>query len=54
MPGAKVIEAGANLGFAGGCNLGAKAASGEVVAFLNNDARPDRNWVRAAVSGAAR
>jgi GT2 family glycosyltransferase/glycosyltransferase involved in cell wall biosynthesis len=50
VPTAKVIEADANLGFAGGCNLGAKSASGEVVALLNNDARPDRDWVRAAVA----
>ena len=50
VPTAKVIEAGANLGFAAGCNLGARAASGEVLALLNNDARPDRNWARAAVA----
>jgi GT2 family glycosyltransferase/glycosyltransferase involved in cell wall biosynthesis len=50
VPSAKVIEAGANLGFAGGCNLGAKSASGEVIALINNDARPDRDWVRAAVA----
>ncbi len=50
VPTAKVIEAGANLGFAAGCNLGAKSASGEVVALLNNDARPEKNWVRAAVA----
>ena len=49
VPGVRVIEAGANLGFAGGCNLGAKHANGTVLAFLNNDARPGRDWVRAAV-----
>ncbi|HMO10393.1 MAG TPA: glycosyltransferase, partial [Actinotalea sp.] len=40
-PGATVVESGANLGFAGGCNLGVEHATGEYVAFLNNDARPD-------------
>jgi GT2 family glycosyltransferase len=50
VPDAKVIDAGANLGFAGGCNLGAKSATGAVLALLNNDARPDRNWARAAVA----
>ncbi|NTV38812.1 MAG: glycosyltransferase [Demequinaceae bacterium] len=38
-----------NDGFAGGCNRGVAASSGEFVAFLNNDARPDASWVRAAV-----
>jgi GT2 family glycosyltransferase/glycosyltransferase involved in cell wall biosynthesis len=50
VPGATVIDAGANTGFAGGCNLGVDRATGEYVAFLNNDARPDSKWVRAAVA----
>jgi N-acetylglucosaminyl-diphospho-decaprenol L-rhamnosyltransferase len=37
---ALVIEAGANLGFAAGCNLGAASASGELLCFLNPDAVP--------------
>lgn len=49
VPGATVIDSGGNLGFAGGCNLGVAHATGEYVAFLNNDARPHRDWVRAAV-----
>ncbi|MFB9956384.1 glycosyltransferase [Cellulomonas denverensis] len=49
VPRAKVIEAGANLGFAGGCNAGVAAATGEWVAFLNNDARPGSQWISAAV-----
>ncbi|MET1074309.1 MAG: glycosyltransferase [Umezawaea sp.] len=49
VPGATVIEAPENLGFAGGCNLGAASATGSVLAFLNNDARPHPEWVRAAV-----
>lgn len=43
-----LVESKKNLGFAGGCNLGVKMSSGEVVAFLNNDARPDAGWVREA------
>ncbi|WP_153035731.1 glycosyltransferase [Amycolatopsis sp. YIM 10] len=50
VPGVKLVESAENLGFAGGCNLGAKHATGTVLAFLNNDARPDRDWVRAAVA----
>jgi GT2 family glycosyltransferase/glycosyltransferase involved in cell wall biosynthesis len=48
-PGVTLVEAGSNTGFAGGCNLGVAHATGEYVAFLNNDARPDPQWVAAAV-----
>jgi GT2 family glycosyltransferase/glycosyltransferase involved in cell wall biosynthesis len=48
-PGVALIEAGDNLGFAGGCNLGASHATGTVLAFLNNDARPHAAWASAAV-----
>ena len=37
--GVKVVDAGANLGFAGGCNLGASRASGDVIALINSDAK---------------
>jgi GT2 family glycosyltransferase len=39
-PDAIVIDAGANLGFAAGCNRGASMASGELLCFLNPDAVP--------------
>jgi len=42
VPGVIVVEAGANTGFAGGCNLGVAHATGEYVGLINNDARPDR------------
>lgn len=48
-PQAALFESTKNLGFAGGCNLGVKKSKGEIVAFLNNDARPDQGWVREAV-----
>jgi len=48
-PGVLLIEAGTNLGFAGGCNLGARSAHGAYLAFINNDARPDPAFLRAAV-----
>jgi GT2 family glycosyltransferase len=39
-PEANVIEAGSNLGFAAGCNLGARNASRPLLLFLNPDAIP--------------
>ena len=50
VPGVEIVESAENLGFAGGCNLGARHATGTVLAFLNNDARPHRDWVGAAVA----
>ena len=48
-PRAQVVESPANTGFAGGCNLGARHAGGRYLAFVNNDARPDPEFLRAAV-----
>ena len=48
-PDIRLVISGVNLGFAGGCNLGASESSGEYLAFLNNDARPDAQWIRSAV-----
>lgn len=49
-PGVTVIDSKANLGFTGGCNLGVSHATGEFIAFLNNDARPHADWIREAVN----
>jgi N-acetylglucosaminyl-diphospho-decaprenol L-rhamnosyltransferase len=37
-PGVRIVETGANLGFAAGANRGAAGARGEVLVFLNPDA----------------
>jgi GT2 family glycosyltransferase/glycosyltransferase involved in cell wall biosynthesis len=50
LPHVELVESPTNTGFAGGCNLGVAHARGEVVAFLNNDARPHRDWVSAAMT----
>ncbi|MHA6667341.1 glycosyltransferase [Homoserinimonas sp. A447] len=44
-----LVPSKSNLGFAGGCNLGVSKSSGEFVAFLNNDARPDPAWISTAM-----
>jgi GT2 family glycosyltransferase len=38
LPGVHVVRPGRNLGFAGGCNAGALAATGEYLALVNSDA----------------
>ncbi|GAB2552390.1 glycosyltransferase [Leucobacter ruminantium] len=48
-PHAVLVKSKKNLGFAGGCNLGVKKSKGDIIAFLNNDAKPDAGWVREAV-----
>jgi GT2 family glycosyltransferase len=38
LSGVTVIRPGRNTGFAGGCNLGARAATGQTLVFVNSDA----------------
>lgn len=45
-----LVESKSNLGFTGGCNLGVSKSSGEFIAFLNNDARPEHGWIREAIA----
>lgn len=54
FPGARVIEAGGNLGFAGGVNLGARAARGRWLVLLNPDAYPDPDWLEQLVAASRR
>lgn len=49
FPEVRVVELGQNVGFAGACNRGAREANGAIVAFLNNDMRVERGWLRALV-----
>jgi GT2 family glycosyltransferase len=51
--GATVVETGANLGFAGGCNTGARATQAPLLLFLNPDAAPAPGCVDALRAGAA-
>ena len=46
LPGVRVLHAGGNLGFAGGCNLALADLDGvDFVALLNNDAQVDPGWL---------
>lgn len=39
-PGARLLSLGENIGFAAGCNAGAREAHGDLIVLLNPDARP--------------
>jgi len=46
-PEVRVIRLPENLGFSGGCNVGIRAAGGELVALLNNDTEVEPRWLQA-------
>lgn len=50
FPGVRVIEAGENLGFTGGNNLGFRESRGEYVALINNDTEVPPDWLRHLVA----
>ncbi|MBN9320102.1 MAG: glycosyltransferase family 2 protein [Caulobacterales bacterium] len=52
--GLKLIEAGANLGFAAANNLAARTAKGRWLALLNPDATPEPEWLAELLAAAAR
>src|SRR5215203_1737876 len=50
FPQVKVISLETNTGFAPACNRGAAEADSQYVAFLNNDAIADPNWLKAMLA----
>ncbi|MCL1900057.1 MAG: glycosyltransferase [Promicromonosporaceae bacterium] len=50
----QVIELPANVGFGWACNVGAQAAVGEYLVFLNDDAQPESDWLQQLVAVARR
>jgi N-acetylglucosaminyl-diphospho-decaprenol L-rhamnosyltransferase len=51
-PKVRVVEAGANRGFAGGNNLGIEQANGHHLVLINNDTRARAGWLAALVAAA--
>jgi len=49
FPGVTLVRNERNYGFSKGNNIGARQATGEYVAFLNNDMRVDPQWLRELV-----
>ncbi|MBI3957878.1 MAG: glycosyltransferase family 2 protein [Chloroflexi bacterium] len=45
FPAARLIRNGRNLGFAGGCNVGLAAATGDVLVLLNQDTLVQPGWL---------
>lgn len=52
-PGVHCIALGENRGFSGGNNAGLAVASGDVVVLLNNDTRPEDDWLEQLLACAA-
>jgi hypothetical protein len=53
LPRAAVVETGANLGFAGGCNAGVRASSAPLILLLNPDCEPAAGCLDALRAAAA-
>jgi hypothetical protein len=53
-PSVRVVYSPENLGFGDGCNLGARHARGEYLAFLNPDTVVAPGWLEALLDGLAR
>ena len=47
------VTSAVNLGFAGGCNWGARRARGRYLVFLNDDTEADPGWLAALLAAAA-
>ena len=50
FPSIVLLKSEKNLGYSGGCNLGAKNAVGEYVIFLNNDTIHTKNWIEELIN----
>jgi len=53
-PTVKLVELPENRGFTGACNAGIEAATGDIIALLNNDTEVDPNWAAVVVDAFTR
>jgi GT2 family glycosyltransferase len=53
FPDVAIVRSEENLGYAGGCNLGAHFASSDYLIFVNNDMEFPKNWLEEMVSTAS-
>ncbi len=51
FPQVQLITLPENRGFTGACNIGIQAASGDIIALLNNDTEVDVGWIKEIVEG---
>ncbi len=49
-PQVRVLEQRSNLGYAGGCNAGIRAAQGDILVLLNNDTEAEPTWLEQLVA----
>jgi GT2 family glycosyltransferase len=54
FPEVRVVALGSNRGYAGGVNAGFRAAAGEILAVLNNDAEADPAWLTEMIAALQR
>jgi hypothetical protein len=52
-PKVRIVDAGSNLGFSGGTNLGVEIARGGLIVLLNNDTIVEPGWIAGLVAAAA-
>jgi len=45
----RILESPVNMGFAGGCNIAARAAAGPYLVFLNDDTEVEAGWLQSLV-----
>ena len=50
FPQIRIISNKTNLGYAGGCNIGAEQAKNEYLIFLNNDTEVSENWINPLIN----
>lgn len=54
FPSVNVLQSEINLGFAGGCNKGAKIAGGDYIIFMNNDVQVSKDWIKPLIGACSR